>query len=307
MYDKPKISYLEAIIIAISSYGIIGNIFSLAGTVEKIILGIVVAILYLKLLDIAYLNVVLKIVAAIVWTLLLSAIFYTFVSLGVITAVFAVVMFILSMWLHKLDFIKWVKTTASLIERIFVKKEKIKLNGVKTKHPDPTYKELRKAMSLFLDTYWKYKSFIEKNNIQNRTLYKEATEANSGTIFVMQECASHKFMIDDATINWMRQRSRYYTSLTASMEREMQQQTQYTKQSSGYSNNRTGNTTNNASERKTNDMDESLFNGCNSAESLKTRYRQLMKMYHPDSHNGDTEMSQKIQKTYEELSARYGK
>lgn len=307
MYDKPKISYLEAIIISISSYGIIGSIFSLAGTVEKIIFGIVVGILYLKLLDIEYLNVVLKIVAVIVWTLLLSAIFYTFVSVGVITVAFAAVMFILSMWIHKLDFIKWIKNAASIVKRIFVNKEKPKFNGVKTKHPDSAYKELRNTMSLFLDTYWKYKSFIEKSGIQDRTLFKEATEANSGTVFVLQECASHKFIIDDATKNWMRQRSRYYASLTASMEREMETQTQYTKQSSGDSNNRTGNTTNNASERKTNDMDESLFNGCNSAESLKTRYHQLMKMYHPDSQNGDTEMSQKVQKTYQVLSARYGK
>lgn len=45
----------------------------------------------------------------------------------------------------------------------------------------------------------------------------------------------------------------------------------------------------------------SLFAGCNDKESLRKRYRELMKIYHPDNFNGDNEMCQKIQSIYEKL------
>lgn len=51
-------------------------------------------------------------------------------------------------------------------------------------------------------------------------------------------------------------------------------------------------------------FDESLFNGCHDKESLTKRYRNLMKTFHPDTGNGDVEMTQKIQHTYEELLSR---
>lgn len=50
---------------------------------------------------------------------------------------------------------------------------------------------------------------------------------------------------------------------------------------------------------------DSLFNGCTDKESLTKRYRQLMKTFHPDNPNGDQEMAQCIQKTYEVLRKNY--
>lgn len=47
--------------------------------------------------------------------------------------------------------------------------------------------------------------------------------------------------------------------------------------------------------------DESLFSGCTDKESLTKRYHSLMKTFHPDTGNGDLEMTQKIQLTYEKL------
>lgn len=49
------------------------------------------------------------------------------------------------------------------------------------------------------------------------------------------------------------------------------------------------------------DCDESLFSGCHDRESLTKRYRNLMKLYHPDNANGDLSMTRKIQHTYETL------
>ncbi len=47
------------------------------------------------------------------------------------------------------------------------------------------------------------------------------------------------------------------------------------------------------------------FTGINSAEELKKRYRELMKIYHPDNQAGDTSMVQQIQAEYDELLKRY--
>lgn len=52
-------------------------------------------------------------------------------------------------------------------------------------------------------------------------------------------------------------------------------------------------------------VDVSLFAGCNSIESLSKRYKNLMKTFHPDNEDGDTEMTQKIQITYEQLQKEY--
>lgn len=43
------------------------------------------------------------------------------------------------------------------------------------------------------------------------------------------------------------------------------------------------------------------FAGINTAEELKKRYRELMKIYHPDNQAGDTNAVQQIQQEYEQL------
>lgn len=43
------------------------------------------------------------------------------------------------------------------------------------------------------------------------------------------------------------------------------------------------------------------FNGVTDKASLKKRYHELLKIYHPDNQNGDTETVQRIQKEYEYL------
>ncbi len=53
------------------------------------------------------------------------------------------------------------------------------------------------------------------------------------------------------------------------------------------------------------DINKSLFAGCQDKDSIIKRYRQLMKTFHPDNQNGDIEMTQKIQKTYEELMKQF--
>lgn len=43
------------------------------------------------------------------------------------------------------------------------------------------------------------------------------------------------------------------------------------------------------------------FSGCNDVDSLKRRYRQLVRTYHPDENGGDTEAFTLLQKEYERL------
>ncbi|MBR6770796.1 MAG: J domain-containing protein [Lachnospiraceae bacterium] len=50
-----------------------------------------------------------------------------------------------------------------------------------------------------------------------------------------------------------------------------------------------------------------LFRGVNSFLALKKRYRDLVKMYHPDNVAGDQEMVQMINREYERLKKKYEK
>lgn len=49
------------------------------------------------------------------------------------------------------------------------------------------------------------------------------------------------------------------------------------------------------------------FAGVDSVESLKKRYHDLLKIYHPDNQNGDNTISKHIQQEYEELLKKYSK
>ena len=53
------------------------------------------------------------------------------------------------------------------------------------------------------------------------------------------------------------------------------------------------------------DIDESLFSGCTDMDSLTKRYHMLMKTFHPDNKDGDTEMTRKIQNTYEYMKKKF--
>lgn len=56
---------------------------------------------------------------------------------------------------------------------------------------------------------------------------------------------------------------------------------------------------------KNDEIDESLFAGCRDRDGLARRYRSLMKTFHPDNGDGDTDMTIKVQKTYEYLRSQY--
>ena len=53
------------------------------------------------------------------------------------------------------------------------------------------------------------------------------------------------------------------------------------------------------------EVTEMLFRGVNSFLALKKRYKDLIKMFHPDNVAGDHEMVQLINKEYEELKKAY--
>ena len=48
----------------------------------------------------------------------------------------------------------------------------------------------------------------------------------------------------------------------------------------------------------------SYFAGCNDATSVNARYKSLVKIFHPDNNNGDTETFQRIQDEYQKRLAR---
>ena len=58
-------------------------------------------------------------------------------------------------------------------------------------------------------------------------------------------------------------------------------------------------------ERKKQTIDDSLFNGCTDKASLTKRYKELLKVYHPDNANGDQTMTIKITNTFNYLKTKY--
>lgn len=53
------------------------------------------------------------------------------------------------------------------------------------------------------------------------------------------------------------------------------------------------------------EFESEFFNGCDNMESLTKRYRDLVKVYHPDQGNGSPEIFSKIQSDYDTLSKKY--
>ena len=49
-----------------------------------------------------------------------------------------------------------------------------------------------------------------------------------------------------------------------------------------------------------------FFSGVNNMRSLKKRYKDLIKIFHPDNAEGDTDVIQKINEEYEVLRKRIG-
>lgn len=58
-------------------------------------------------------------------------------------------------------------------------------------------------------------------------------------------------------------------------------------------------------QKKNSERESTYFTGVDSLESLKKRYRDLLKIYHPDNQNGDTTVSKQIQQEYDELLKKY--
>lgn len=113
-----------------------------------------------------------------------------------------------------------------------------------------------------------YNVFVESVNLQMR-------------VSVMNRCS--ELLVDLKVL--CNDIEKYYNSLPDSFEDNTYQQS--------------------TNDIENNEFDASLFAGCNTKESLSKRYKTLMKTFHPDNEDGDTEMTQKIQITYEKLLQEY--
>lgn len=81
-------------------------------------------------------------------------------------------------------------------------------------------------------------------------------------------------------------------------------------QNSGYNSNASGGQQNSndggsSSASAKSSFVEDFFAGCNDKASVKKRYRDLSKIYHPDASNGDVTMSQKLNNAYQEELKKY--
>lgn len=305
-YDKSNwVTYIETICIAFVMYGFVGNTFARAVFWEKIVVAAMVAYLYWILLDINKIKVILRAMASIIWSAALSALCYVFLP-KIVAVVVSLAIIYVSFKLHNIDLKKIFSFLFNFFDKKFIKKEQVCFNGYKTKHPDESYKYMQEKMKQFNDAFVRYQVYIQENGCKNPQFKEDLEEKNSSIIYLHQMLSEYKYFIDDKARMWLRAKGQEFDAYTSYIYQEMNVKTEQ----SGYTSSQTENTyrkqaSYSSEEDKT--VDESLFNGCTDAESVKKRYHQLMKLYHPDSQNGDVTMSQKVQTTYDAMMKRYGK
>ncbi|MCR5204047.1 MAG: J domain-containing protein [Lachnospiraceae bacterium] len=122
-----------------------------------------------------------------------------------------------------------------------------------------------------------------------RTFYDEATrikysyngDANGPTLKRVTELKTEIFILRDKILNdhyGKPEQEQYHSSETVNEEPKK-----------------------NTEEKKENLKSTGYFNGCKSEEEIKKRYRDLCKVFHPDSENGDQETFLRIKEDYETI------
>lgn len=158
--------------------------------------------------------------------------------------------------------------------------------------------------------------FEDVNSLQSKMKQKKlkASEKDLNTINQIidqfnQKCsdfrANFKILsenVNEATISSIFERCNELLIDLKILRNQLVNQYTHLEQQQNYEN--TSNRSNQA-DKQSSTFDPTLFAGCNSKESLTKRYKNLMKTFHPDNADGDTEMTQKIKETYKRLLEKY--
>lgn len=307
-----------------------------------IIVGIIVGLVIGVLMLIKYLGAIIQFVFSIIWGVelveLLDSIFGIYkyldkdsiqmwaIRIGLILFIFVVhLVFNELMYGNYFGFIG-----EDFLKKIFNKKRnkqydnldmeffristyKKKLNDIE----DRLFKLAEKKAVSYEEWEQTYKVFEEtvscyNNTINERIRYSTRPKKRCKDIALIISDIQSKSLLMEKNIKYMEQSLFLFEKRMEEEQREHRQKKEnnnYKKEPHNDSHqSKYGENQNSNSNKQQNTEDTALialFVGCNDMESLRKRYRELMKIYHPDNFNGDNEMCQKIQSIYEKLCREY--
>lgn len=296
--EVKKLDIFESIIIAILLYVFTRNTFSNLGVIPCIIFALGITAIFLLLYHERYIGVILNIATSILWTTLIVlflSIFSIFHNNTWLLVIIGLGLLYLFLWLHGLniiDLIKNVKTIKKSSDSdihnminnynadysAYIKcKEKLMpvFNNILSDPNAPVH--IKTATS----NYFIQMNDIEKNNKEYLRLAKRKFFFTN----TLERMKKHHLQLLNLT-------TEFQNNIKAMEDGERRNQENQYKQSQQYTNKQTNTNT-------------SYFNGCDSLDSLKDRYRNLCKVYHPDTGNGSQQEFVKIQEEFDRLKQQY--
>ncbi len=290
--EVKKLDILESIVVGFVSFSYIKSIFVYAGTFPCILFAVGIAAIFLIFYHEKYIGVVLNIGSSLLWTVLLTtmiSLFSVFRGRLPLLILIAVTIFYISLCIHGL----------SIHKLIAEKTSGFKTSDNVIQHP---FNEFREEYSSF----GKLKEQLLP--VMSQILSDPNAEDGIKEIvsrYIISMDSMERVNEDFLKVSKKRRismdefkRIDGYVKQIKSLNRSLSEAL------SGLHNSTSNNENGHQHEQSHSDL-TSYFNGCDSLESVKTRYRALCKVFHPDMGNGSAEEFDKIQKEYNIVKGRF--
>lgn len=295
--EVKKLDIFESIIVGFVSFSYIRSIFTVTGTLPCVLFSVGIAAIFLIFYHEKYIGVILNIGVSLLWTVLLTtliSLFSLFNGRVLFLIPIAVAIFYVSLCIHGLsihDLISGgenhIKTSDKIIQHPF--------NDFRTE-----YDRFGKLKEQILPIFEQVLSDPNADEGIKATISKYYTEMDGAEEInknFLKIAKKRRISLKEfnTVVEWGKQIADMNATLQESVDA-------FHSDGSGSEENReyqyqgghqSGNDT------------TSYFNGCDTFESIKTRYRALCKVYHPDMGNGSPEEFDKIQKEYNELKEKF--
>lgn len=293
-----KVNVIDAIVVGIIFYGIVGRTFDNLSFILKILMTIPICLAYYQLVKTKYVGVFVPFVASFAWTVVLVVLLpISHLTKGnpALNILAGIPIFLLVFKLH----VREIQDFITDIPELLFKKPSAgasKKSKAKASTTDTDKESAINSYESAKEIFYNYKNFISSKEIVF-TEYQDATEAIGKAEKLISETDPQirKKKIKGAILQNIVERTLELYQINGTLRIVCYR---INERINGKKSNSQG-----AHDMHNNneEIDTSLFSGCTDQESITRRYRQLMKTFHPDNQNGDTGMTQKIQKTYDYL------
>jgi len=287
------IHVIDFIVVAIFAYLYLGSTEWELTTFMKIVIAFIVGVAFLALMMEKVIGRILQLILSVIWTIfaMLVVPFDKWTNNNIIwLTVICIVLFLIFFEVHGQgvsSFFEWLEIRRKGMNTLTY----LKSQGVQVHNPaDP------EEMTVQVVKY--YSQYM---NVQNEFNYL-SKQLNDKYHVNIDETEFHKlFKLWDGVFSYMftelkhdeaKKLEEFIATASAANDKKKQMIANM-RDASNRQEKQQGTPTQNK------EIDKELFNGCADKTSITKRYHQLMKTFHPDNQNGDTMMTQRIQKTYE--------